>query len=190
MLVDGARHQLELIRTEAARRGITVHVLLDIVHVSEYVWTAAHAFHPPGTAEAEAWVAGHLITILHGQTARAAAEITAQARRARLRGAKREAADVCVRYLTGHLDELGYDTALARGWPVATGAIEGACRHLIGDRLEITGARRGLAGAEAVLKLRALNHNGDFPEYWQFHVAREHERLYPTHDQARYALTV
>lgn len=190
VLVDGARHQLELIRTEAARRGITVHVLLDIVHVSEYVWTAAHAFHPPGTAEAEAWVAGHLITILHGQTARAAAEITAQARRARLRGAKREAADVCVRYLTGHLDELGYDTALARGWPVATGAIEGACRHLIGDRLEITGARRGLAGAEAVLKLRALNHNGDFPEYWQFHVAREHERLYPTHDQARYALTV
>lgn len=161
-----------------------MHVLLDIVHVSEYVWTAAHAFHPPGTADA--WVAGHLITILHGQAIRAATEITAQADRARLRGVKREAVDACVGYLTGHL---GYHTALEAGWPIATGAIEGACRHLIGDRLDITGARWGLDGAEAVLKLRALNDNGDFAEYWTFHLAQEHERLYPTPDQHNYHLT-
>lgn len=78
VLVDGARHQLELIHAEAARRRIDVHVLLDIVHVSEYLWTAAHALHAPGTAEAEAWVAGHLLTILHGQAARAAAESNCQ----------------------------------------------------------------------------------------------------------------
>ncbi|KKD01981.1 hypothetical protein TN53_43070, partial [Streptomyces sp. WM6386] len=78
VLVDGARHQLDLIHAEADRRRIRVRVLLDIVHVSEYLWTAAHAFYPSGTAEAEAWVAGHLITILHGQAARSAAEITAQ----------------------------------------------------------------------------------------------------------------
>ncbi|MFD7283510.1 ISKra4 family transposase [Streptomyces sp. NPDC059862] len=190
VLVDGARHQLDLIHAEADRRRIRVHVLLDIVHVSEYLWTAAHSFHPPGTADAEAWVAGHLITILHGQAARAAQEITAQAARARLRGAKREAVDACAGYLTGHLDQLGYDTALAAGWPIATGAIEGACRHLIGDRLDITGARWGLAGAEAVLKLRTLNDNGDFDEYWTFHLAREHQRLYPTPDQHNYQLTV
>jgi hypothetical protein len=185
VLVDGARHQLDLIHAEASRRHIGVHVLLDIAHVSEYVWTAAHAFGPPGTAEAEAWVAGHLATILHGQAARAAAEITAQAHRARLHGAKRQAAGACVNYLTGHLDQLDYDTALAGGWPIATGAIEGACRHLIGDRLDITGARWGLAGAEAVLKLRALHDNGDFQQYWPYHLAREHERLYPTPDQHR-----
>jgi hypothetical protein len=115
--------------------------------------------------------------------------MTAQAGRVRLRGAKREAVDACVGYLTGHLDQLGYDTALAAGWPIATGAIEGACRHLIGDRLDITGARWGLDGAEAVLKLRALNDNGDFDEYWTFHLAREHERLYPTPDQHNYQLT-
>ncbi|MFD5126908.1 ISKra4 family transposase [Streptomyces olindensis] len=188
VLVDGARHQLDLIHAEAGRRRIRVHVLLDIVHVSEYLWTAAHAFHPPGTADADAWVANHLITILHGQAVRVAAEITEQAGRARLRGAKREAADACVGYLTGHLDQLGYDTALAAGWPIATGAIEGACRHLIGDRLDITGARWGLAGAEAVLKLRALNDNGDFNAYWTFHLAREHERLYPTPEQHSYQL--
>jgi hypothetical protein len=88
---------------------------------------------PAGTADAEAWVAGHLITILHGQAARAAQEMTAQAGQVRLRGAKREAADACVGYLTGHLDQLGYDTALPAGWPIATGAIEGACRHLTVD---------------------------------------------------------
>ena len=95
------------------------------MHVSEYVWAAAHSFHRPGTPAAEAWVAGHLTTILHGRASRAAAEITAQAERAGLRGAKREAADTCVGYLAGHLDQLCYDTALAEVWPIATGPIEG-----------------------------------------------------------------
>jgi hypothetical protein len=73
-----------------------------------------------------------------------------------------------------------------RGGPPA---IEGACRHLIGDRLDITGARWGLTGAEAILKLRALNDNDDVLEYWTRHLAREHERLYPAPDQAEYDLT-
>ena len=86
VLVDGARHQLELIQTEADRRHITVHVLLDFVHVAEYVWGAAHCFNKPGVPEAEAWVAGHLTTILHGQAARAAAEITTQSDQSGLHG--------------------------------------------------------------------------------------------------------
>ena len=61
-------------------------------------------------------------------------------------------------------------------WPIATGIIEGACRHLIADRLDIGGARWGLDGAEAVLTLRAVISNGDFGEYWRFHPTREHQR--------------
>ncbi|MEV8548171.1 ISKra4 family transposase [Streptomyces sp. NPDC051572] len=189
VLVDGARHQLGLIQTEAGRRGIKVHIMLDFVHVSEYIWDAAHCFNKPGTPAAEAWVAGHLTTILHGQAARAATEITTQADRTGLHGTRREGADACVRYLTGHLGQLRYDTALAAGWPIATGAIEGACRHIVGDRLDITGSRWGLKGAEAVLKLRTLNDNGDFNTYWAFHLAREHKRIYPTPDQHTYSLT-
>jgi hypothetical protein len=189
VLVDGARHQLELIQTEADQRHIEVHVLLDFVHVAEYVWGAAHCFHKAGTPETEAWVAGHLTTILHGQAARAATEISIQADQTGLRGTRREGADACVRYLTGHLGHLRYDTALTAGWPIATGPIEGACRHLIGDRLDITGSRWGLTGAEAVLKLRALIANGDFDTYWALHLAREHDRLYPTPDQHNYELT-
>jgi hypothetical protein len=114
--------------------------------------------------------------VLAGDSARVAAEITAEADAAGLTAGQRNGADTCVRYLTGKQEFLRYDQALAAGWPVATGVIEGACRHLIGDRLDITGARWGLDGAEAVLTLRAVISNGDFDEYWRFHLARESTR--------------
>lgn len=87
------------------------------------------------------------------------------------------------------LGRLRYGTALESGWPIATGAVEGACRHLIGDRLEITGAHWGLDGAEAVLELRALIDDGDFDSYWVFHLEREYRRFCPGPDQHRYQLT-
>jgi hypothetical protein len=86
-------------------------------------------------------------------------------------------------YLVSNTRLLHYDRALADGLPIATGVIEGACRYLVQDRLGRTGARWSLAGAEAVLRLRALRTSGDFEAYWQFHLAKEHER---TH-QSRYA---
>ena len=93
-----------------------------------------------------------------------------------------------MRYLENKREFLRYDQALEAGWPIATGVIEGACRHLIADRLNLGGARWGLDGAEAVLTLRAVISNGDFEEYWRFHLACEHERLYPGTDQGKYAL--
>lgn len=189
VLVDGARHQLDLIHAEAARLGIRPTVLLDFVHVAEYTWTAAHAFHPPGSRAAETWAATHLTAILAGHADRAAAAMSAQAAAEQLPAARRAQVATCHRYLTGHLDQLRYDIALKNGWPIATGAVEGTCRHLIADRLDITGARWGLDGAEAVLQLRALITNGDFENYWNFHAAREHQRLYPSPEQQNYRLT-
>jgi hypothetical protein len=120
VLVDGARHQLDLIRTEAERRGIRVHVLLDFVHVAECVWAAAHAFHLPASRAAETWAADRLTAILAGHAASAAKQIAAEAGQAVLPAARREAVDACHRYLTGHLDQLRYDIALQAGWPIAT----------------------------------------------------------------------
>jgi hypothetical protein len=111
---------------------------------------------------------------------RAAAEITAEADADGLAdAAERAGAGACVRYLTGKQEFLRYDQALAAGWPIAAGVIEGACRHPIGDRPDITGTRWRLQGAEAVLTLRAVISNGDFDEYWRYHLTREHQRLYP-----------
>jgi hypothetical protein len=188
VLVDGAEHQLGLIRAEAARRGITIHILIDLIHVLEYIWKAAWSLHPAADPAAEDWVAVKALAILAGDSARAATDITAEADAAGLTASQRNGADACVRYLTSKHEYLRYDQALAAGWPIATGVIEGACRHLIGDRLDITGARWGLQGAEAILTLRAVISNGDFGEYWRFHLAREHQRLYPGTAQDQYTL--
>ena len=155
-----------------------------LIHVLEYIWKAAWCLHPAGDAAAEDWVAVKALAVLAGDSARAAAEITAEADAAGLKGSLRAGADACVRYLTGKDEFLRYEQALAAGWPIATGVIEGACRHIIGDRLCITGARWGLAGSEAVLTLRAVISNGDFDDYWRFHLAREHQRLYPAQPKA------
>ena len=188
VLVDGAEHQLDLIRAEAAKRGVTIHIVIDLIHVLEYLWKAAWCLHPAGDAAAEDWVAVKALAVLAGDSARVAAEITAEADAAGLTAGQRAGADACVRYLTGKDEYLCYDQALAAGWPIATGVIEGACRHLIGDRLDITGARWGLDGAEAVLTLRAVISNGDFDDYWRFHLTREHQRLYPGTAQGQYTL--
>lgn len=140
-------------------------------------------------AAARCRCADHLTAVLAGPAARVAAEVTAQAEREHLSASRREAVDACDRYLTGHLDQLRYDVALANGWPIATGAVEGACRHLIADRLDITGARWGLPGAEAVLRLRAGVSNGDLEPYWRFHTRHEHERIYPDSAPQQFALT-
>ena len=188
VLVDGAEHQLDLIRAEAARRGVTIHVVIDIIHVLEYIWKAAWSLHAAGDPAAEDWVAAKALAVLAGDSDRAAAAITAEADAAGLEGSQRTGADTCVRYLTARREFLRYDQALEAGWPIATGVIEGACRHLIADRLDIGGARWGLDGAEAVLTLRAVISNGDFEEYWRFHLAREHQRLYPGAAQGQYTL--
>jgi hypothetical protein len=186
VLVDGAEHQLGLIRAEAARRAVTIHVIIDIIHVLEYIWGAAWSLHDAGDPAAEDWVAVKALAVLAGDSDRAAAEITAEA--AGLKGSRRSGADACVRYLGNKREFLRYGQALNAGWPIATGVIEGACRHLIADRLNLGGARWGLNGAEAILTLRAVISNGDFEEYWRFHLKREHQRLYPGTNQGQYTL--
>ena len=92
----------------------------------------------------------------------------------------RRGADRCADYLLSKRDYLNYPQALAQGWPIATGIIEGACRHLVKDRLDLTGARWGLQGAEAILKLRALRSNGDFEQYWTFPLTQELHQVHET----------
>ena len=182
-LVDGAPHQIDCIEAEASARQVDVNIICDFIHVLEYLWKAAWSFFPEGNNLAETWVADKAFAVLQGKSSTVAASITRKATCLGLAAAKRENADKCANYLLSKRDYLDYPTALREGWPIATGVIEGACRHIVKDRLDITGARWGLKGAEAVLKLRALRSNGDFDEYWKFHLDRERHRV---HD-VRYA---
>jgi hypothetical protein len=103
-------------------------------------------------------------------------------------GAERAGADEAARYLDNKKDHLAYATALEKGWPIATGVIEGAARWLVKDRMDITGARWGLEGAEAILKLRALTASGDLDAYWRYHLRREHERIHHARYRDSYVL--
>ena len=182
-LVDGANQRIDRTHAEAASRGVSVHILVDFVHVVEYLWKATWCFHAEGDPAAETWVHAKARDVLAGRARSVAATIRRTATTRRLTGTARKRADEAARYLTNKAPYLDYPTALAGGWPIATGVIEGACRFLVSDRLDITGARWGLAGAEAVLQLRALRTNGDFNDYWTFHQAQERQRIHA----ARYA---
>lgn len=176
MLVDGELHQLKYVRDQAKAIGAEVTIIVDFVHVLEYLWKAAYVFHGEGTKEAEQWVFERLLLVLKGKASSVAGGIR---RSATLRGfnkSKRKNADKCAKYLVSNAQYLRYHEYLADGLPIATGVIEGACRHLIADRMDITGARWGLDGAEAVLRLRSLRSSGDFDEYWTFHEQQEHIR--------------
>jgi hypothetical protein len=182
-LVDGNNHQIQRISAEADAREVEVTIVVDFVHVLEYLWKAAWCFHREGDPAAERWVRRHAQRILAGKATKVAGAIRRAATKAGLDAPRRAGADACAAYLTNKAAYLDYPTALKRGWPIATGVIEGACRHLVKDRMDLTGARWGLDGAEAILKLRAISANGDFDEYWRFHLAQEHQRVH----HSRYA---
>lgn len=176
VLVDGHPHQLKLIKRVMRRLHVEATVVMDFIHVLEYLWKAAWCFFAKGDEAVEAWVAERAIKILNGQCAQVAKGIRLSATRRGI--SKRENVDKCADYLLKNRCRLQYGEALAARLPIASGVIEGACRHLINDRLDITGARWGLQGAEAVLKLRSLKSSGDFDAYWAFHKRQSKERLY------------
>ncbi len=176
VLLDGAEKQLDLVLdiVYANRRDVTI--VLDFIHVLEYVWEAAYSLHQVGSKEAADWVAERALKILQGQAVHVATEIRHSAIVHKLSSSKRKAIDKCSDYLEKYEVLMDYQDFLAQGLPIATGVIEGACRHLIKDRMELTGARWRLKSAEAVLRLRALRSSGDLESYWAFHQAQEWER--------------
>jgi len=184
VLLDGQRDQIKRVQRAARKNGAPVTIVLDIVHVLEYLWRAAHAFHVAGSVEAETWVSHRLHALLNGRSGGTVAKSLRLMIASHGLDAKTATPVVtAANYLVKNTRWLHYDRALAAGLPIATGVIEGACRYLVQDRMGRTGARWSLAGAEAILRLRALRTSEDFDDYWQFHLAQEHQR---TH-QSRYA---
>jgi len=187
-LVDGNRTQIEAIQDEANHRRVTVGIVIDFIHVLEYLWKAAWSFFYTADPEAERWVADQATKLLEGKAGDVAAGIRRRATRCGYSPAERKGADEAADYLTSKKPYLRYDLALQAGWPIATGIIEGACRHIVKDRLDVTGARWGLPGAEAILTLRALQANGDFDTYWKFHLQQEHQRVHLNRYRQDYTL--
>jgi hypothetical protein len=179
-LVDGNKSQIRILRSMAKEKGIKLTIIVDVVHVIEYLWKAGRVFHPEASEELESWVRIRLLEILRGKAGYVAGGMRRGATLRDLASEAREPVDDCADYLLTYGPYLKYNDYLSQGFPIATGVIEGACRHLVKDRMEVTGARWSLDGAEAVLRLRALRSSHDFDEYWTFHEAQEYERNHRT----------
>ncbi len=185
-LVDGNKQQLAAIAACAEERGMKVPVLIDYIHVSGYIGKAAAALHPGDPVAAGQWADGQLLRVLHGRAKAVAATLASVAAKTRANPRKRHLdltdLDRAVTYLNNNQQHMKYDKALEKGWPIATGMIEGACRFVIEDRFGITGARWSPGGAEDILKIRAVVVNGDLDDYMRFYK----QRYRGEHHLARY----
>lgn len=175
-LVDGNLPQINHLQRQAEQRNIPLTIVVDFIHVAQYVWKAAAALFPDQEPQQDRWTRSHLLEVLRGKASLVAAGMRRSATHRRMAAAERKPVDECADYLLHYSPYLQYDQALTAGVPIATGVIEGACRHLVQDRMNLTGARWSLTGAEAVLRLRALRSSDDFDAYWKFHEQQEYER--------------
>jgi hypothetical protein len=152
--------------------------VLDLYHVLERLWTAAHCFHREGSDEAERFVEDRLRGLLEGRVGYVIGGLRQRLTKHALTGARRKALESVITYLESNREHMRYDEYIAAGYPIGSGVAEGACRHLVKDRMEQSGMRWTVSGAQAMLHVRATYLNGQWDEFIEDRVAREQIRLY------------
>jgi len=154
--------------------------ILDLFHVMERMWKVAWCFFDERTQKHEAhqWVEERLKRLLEGKVDSVIRGMRYQATQRGLKGQKRKTVREAAEYFERNRDRMKYDEYLAAGYPIGSGVVEGACRHLVKDRMERTGMRWLPSGAQAMLDLRATYLNGEWNAFWNFHVEQEDQRLY------------
>jgi hypothetical protein len=175
-LTDGADALQRLLRDALPDSPL----VLDIIHALEHLWEAANGLlgerHPDRTA----WVRTRLARLLDGEALAVAADLRSLADGDALSPTSRALLTRTAGYYERNAPFMRYDAYLADGWPIGTGVVEGACRHLVKDRLEQAGMRWTRPGAQALLDLRAVRLNDTWDAYWAFHRRQQHRRRYPS----------
>ena len=153
--------------------------ILDLLHAIAYLWEAAHLFHPKASRAASRWVKKQLQRMLNGRIATVIRSLRWQATRHQLQGKRRDDLERICNYFANNSHRMAYDRYLAQGFPIASGVIEGACRCVVKDRMERSGMRWVLNGAQAMLGLRSIHLSGLWEKFTQFRIQRDCQRLYP-----------
>lgn len=156
--------------------------VLDLLHVVQRVWEAAHVFHATGTDMAKQFAREKILRILSGEVGAVIRGLRRLATLRRVGRLNRATIEQICNYFDNNRDRMRYHEYLARGYPIASGAVEGACRHLVKDRLERAGMRWVKLGAQAMLDLRSTWINGDWQAYQSFRITRELHRLHPNRE--------
>jgi hypothetical protein len=153
--------------------------ILDIWHVTEYLWELAYCFHREGSDEAQTFVETYLRKLLEGKVNRVIGGIRQMASKRELSTTKWEKVEDCLTYFAARCDYMKYDEYLAAGYPIGSGVVEGACRHLVKDRMEQAGMRWRIAGAQAILSLRSIYVNDDWDAFHADRIQTKQSKLYP-----------
>lgn len=179
-LTDGA----EALQDRVLSKFPDFELILDIIHVSEYLWDAVNALlgetHPDRTA----WVKEQFLLILSGKTTAVIQTLESLVQKPSTSPAQREVLNTTIGYYRRNLPYMRYDRYLDRGWPISSGVVEGACGHLVKDRMEQSGMRWTKSGAQAILDLRAVRVNDDWDAYQSFRQQCQHQRLYGSRSSA------
>ena len=153
--------------------------IIDLLHVTPRLWKAAHVFHPEKSKEAELFAREHLVRVLQGQCKGVISGLRQKATKRGLTGSKKKTIKQVCAYLEKNRERMRYDQYLAAGYPIASGVIEGACRHLVKDRMERAGMHWTPPGAQAMLNVRSIHIDGDWDAYQTYRIDRERQSLYP-----------
>ncbi len=153
-------------------------LVLDLIHATEYLWDAANALWGEAHPARLAWVQARTLLLLQSAVLPVADELERLAQDPRRTKRAAKVLRGVAGYLARNAPFMQYATYLAQGWPIATGVIEGACRHLVKDRCELSGMRWTMDGAEALLQLRCVHENGDWDAFHAFRRRQRHQRLY------------
>ncbi|NNF96963.1 MAG: ISKra4 family transposase, partial [Halobacteria archaeon] len=158
---------------------ITLIEILDLLHVCLYVWNAAHLFFKKKSKAASGFAKENILRILSGDVNRVIRGLRWKGTHEKLSKKRLEKLEKICGYFENNRHRMAYNEYLEAGYPIASGVIEGACRHVVKDRMERSGMRWILDGAHAMLGLRCIHLSGCWDEFTRFRIKRETERLYP-----------
>ena len=173
-LCDGC----EALQTRIEDRFDTFTLILDFIHADEYLWDVANSLLGETYPRRLAWMKEHTLQILSGQTEQLIANFRQMAQDSQYSATQQAQLTKTANYFERNLPYMNYPAYLQLGWPIASGVIEGACRHFVKDRCELSGMRWEQSGVESLLRLRAVAENDDWDDYHHFRKHQRHLRLY------------
>ena len=180
-LIDGDPALEKTIRKAAKDAGLQDRIeayILDIIHVSEYLWDAGTALHGEKGHARVKGVEQRLTAILEGKVGRVIGGLRQIITKNKPQAAAKKALNAAITYFDNHRHMMAYDTYLQKGYPIATGLVEGACGSFVKDRMEQSGMRWTIKGAQAMLNVRAVKKNHDWNDFWKFYTQTNMKNLY------------
>lgn len=153
-------------------------MILDIIHVSEYLWKAANALHGETGPARLQWIQEKLRDILESKVGRVIGGLKQIITKKRRNTTTSRTLQQVVTYLKNHRHMMDYQTYLQKGYLISTGLVESACGSLVRDRMEQSGMRWTINGAKSILALRAVKKNGDWEHFWQTYIATQTQKTY------------